>query len=143
MFRRGRRIFIGRRAGAKYHIIIIISSVVRVLLSYQAALAAVRVRPRVLPGIRQTISRIDPSLPRALGGRSAPRVNRRQLHIARFPPGARRSDARCRANVALLPCRIPRNLCHVEEAILSLVAADDRNGAKMSAKGEAEERVRQ
>ena len=70
MFRRGRRIFIGKRAGAKYHIIII-SSVVRVLLSHQAALAAVRVRPRVLPGIRQTISRIDPSLPRALGGRSA------------------------------------------------------------------------
>ena len=70
-----------------------------------------------------------------------PRVNRRQLHIARFPPGARRSDARSRANVARLPCRIPRNLCHVEEAILSLVAADDRNGAKMSTKGEARARA--
>ena len=91
---------------------------------------------------RQSVASIRRSLVRSAVGRRS-RVNRRQLHIARFPPGARRSDARSRANVARLPCRIPRNLCHVEEATLSLVAANDRNGAKMSTKGEAEERVRQ
>ena len=91
---------------------------------------------------RQSVASIRRSLVRSAVGRRS-RVNRRQLRIARLPPGARRSDARSRANVALLPCRIPRNLCHVEEATLPLVAADDQNGAKMSTKGEAEERVRQ
>ena len=141
MFRRGRRIFIGKAGGREishhhYH--------------FLRHLRSVRPRPPLLPGSigcgpRPTGDPPDNQSHRSVAPSCArrSRVNRRQLHTARLPPGARRSDARSRANVALLPCRIPRNLCHVEEAILSLVAADDRNGAKMSTKGEAEERVRQ
>ena len=111
----------GRRAGAKYHIIIIISSA--------TSAPSVRPRPPLLPGSigcgprptgdppdNQSHRSVAPSCARRspVGRRS--RVNRRQLHIARLPPGARRSDACSRANVALLPCRIPRNLCHVGES---------------------------